>query len=57
MPFTPNYKDPTVQQWNLTMEQDIGFNTGFRVSYAGSHGQNLGMYADQINCLMEHRRQ
>ena len=43
---TPNYKDPTVQQWNLTVEQDIGFNTGFRVSYAGSHGQNLGMTGD-----------
>jgi hypothetical protein len=43
---TPIYKDPTVQQWNLTVEQDLGFNTGFRASYAGSHGQNLGMYAD-----------
>ena len=43
---TPNYKDPTVQQWNLTAEQDIGYNTGLRVSYAGSHGQNMGMYSD-----------
>jgi hypothetical protein len=40
----PNYKDPTVQQWNLTAEQDIGYNTGLRVSYAGSHGQNMGLY-------------
>jgi hypothetical protein len=44
--ITPNYKDPTVQQWNLTIEQNIGFNTGFRASYAGSHGQNLGMNGD-----------
>ncbi|WP_187143416.1 TonB-dependent receptor [Terriglobus albidus] len=44
--ITPNYKDPTVQQWNLTVEQDLGFSTGMRVSYAGSHGQNLGMEGD-----------
>lgn len=44
--ITPIYKDPTVQQWNLTVEQDIGFNTGFRLSYAGSHGQNLGLEGD-----------
>ncbi len=44
--ITPIYKDPTVQQWNLTVEQDLGFNTGFRVSYAGSHGQNLGLEGD-----------
>jgi hypothetical protein len=43
---TPNYKDPTVQQWNLTVEQDIGYNTGLRLSYAGSHGENLGLYSD-----------
>lgn len=43
---TPHYKDPTVQQWNLTVEQNIGYNTGLRLSYAGSHGQNLGLYTD-----------
>ncbi len=43
---SPTYRDPTVQQWNLTVEQDLGFNTGLRASYAGSHGQNLGMYSD-----------
>lgn len=43
---TPHYKDPTVQQWNLTFEQDLGFRTGFRASYAGSHGQDLGMMTD-----------
>lgn len=44
--ITPIYKDPTVQQWNLTVEQAIGFNTGLRLSYAGSHGQNLGLEGD-----------
>jgi hypothetical protein len=37
-----NYRDPSVHQWNLTIERDLGFNTGLRVSYDGSHGSNLG---------------
>jgi hypothetical protein len=37
-----DYRDPYVQQWNLTLERDIGFNTGVRLSYDGSHGSNLG---------------
>jgi hypothetical protein len=37
-----NYRDPSVQQWNLTIERDLGFNTGLRLSYDGSHGSNLG---------------
>ncbi len=37
-----NYKDPYVQQWNLTIERDLGFNTGLRLSYDGNHGSNLG---------------
>jgi hypothetical protein len=43
---TPNYKDPIVNQWNLTVEQDLGFNTGLRLSYTGSHGQGLGTFSD-----------
>ncbi len=39
--ISPHYRDPTVDQWNLTMEQDLGFQTGLRVSYSGSHGNNL----------------
>ena len=37
-----NYIDPKVDQWNLTIERDLGFNTGLRVTYDGSHGSNLG---------------
>jgi hypothetical protein len=37
-----NYHDPAVHQWNLTIERDLGFSTGLRVSYDGSHGSNLG---------------
>jgi outer membrane receptor protein involved in Fe transport len=37
-----NYRDPIVQQWNFTAERDLGFSTGLRLSYEGSHGSNLG---------------
>jgi hypothetical protein len=42
-----NYHDPAVQQWNLTIERDLGFSTGLRISYDGSHGSNLG-YAENL---------
>ncbi len=38
-----NYKDPYVHQWNVTVERDLGFNTGLRLTYDGSHGVNLGV--------------
>jgi hypothetical protein len=46
----PHYRDPYVQQWNFTIERDLGFQTGLRISYDGSHGSQLGYYidADQV---------
>ena len=44
--FPIHYKDPTVQQWNLTFERDFGHSVGMRLSYSGSHGQNLEAMAD-----------
>jgi Carboxypeptidase regulatory-like domain len=44
--FPIHYKDPTVQQWNLTLEQDLGHSIGVRFSYNGSHGNNLEAMAD-----------
>jgi hypothetical protein len=41
-----HYHDPYIQQWNMTVERDIGFATGLRVTYDGSHGSQLGY---QIN--------
>ena len=44
--FPIHYKDPSVQQWNLTLEQDLGHNIGMRLSYTGSHGINLETMQD-----------
>jgi hypothetical protein len=44
--FPIHYKDPTVQQWNLTLEQNLGRGIGARFSYTGSHGQNLEAMVD-----------
>jgi Carboxypeptidase regulatory-like domain/TonB dependent receptor-like, beta-barrel len=38
-----HYQDPYVQQWNFTIERDLGFNTGLRITYDGSHGTDLGV--------------
>jgi len=44
--FPIHYKDPSVQQWNLTLEQDLGHSVGMRLSYTGSHGENLETMED-----------
>lgn len=44
--FPIHYKDPSVQQWNLTMEQDLGHGIGMRLSYIGSHGKDLETMVD-----------
>ena len=36
-----HFKDPTIDQWNLTVERDLGFSTGLRLSYSGSFANNL----------------
>jgi hypothetical protein len=37
----PNLKPPQVQQWNLSIQRDIGWNTSLQVSYVGNHGVGL----------------
>ncbi|MGA9462536.1 MAG: TonB-dependent receptor [Terracidiphilus sp.] len=44
--FPVHYNDPAVQQWNLTLERDFGHSIGMRLSYSGSHGQNLEAMVD-----------
>jgi hypothetical protein len=46
--FDHNYRNPYVQQFNLTIEQNIGFDTGLRLSYIGTRGVKLP-YATNIN--------
>ena len=41
-----HYPEAVIQQWNVTLERDLGFNTGLRLSYDGNHGSNLGV---QVN--------
>jgi len=45
--FPIHYKDPTVQQWNLTLERDLGKGFGARFSYTGSAGRNLEAMVDR----------
>jgi hypothetical protein len=44
--FPIHYKDPSVQEWNLTVEQDLGRGMGLRLSYTGNHGKNLETMVD-----------
>jgi hypothetical protein len=45
-----HYKDPYVQEWDLTVEQNLGKGVGLRVSYDGNHASNLATIAniDQV---------
>ena len=44
--FPIHYKDPSVQEWNVTVEQDIGHGMGLRFSYTGNHGKDLETMVD-----------
>ncbi len=41
-----HYKDPIVEEWNLTVERDLGKGVGLRLSYDGNHGYNLPTLAN-----------
>jgi hypothetical protein len=45
-----HYKDPKVDEWNLTLERDLGKGVGLRLSYDGNHAYNLGtlLNGDQV---------
>ncbi len=38
-----HYKDPYVQEWDITVEREIGKGVALRVSYDGNHGSDLGI--------------
>jgi len=33
----PNFRNPLVHKWNLAIQQDLGHNTSFELSYIGNH--------------------
>lgn len=43
-----DFKNPVMYQWNLSVDRNLGFNTGLRVSYIGSHSIQLG-FAPNLN--------
>jgi hypothetical protein len=43
-----NYKDPYTMQWNFSIDHDLGFNTGLRVSYIGMGTRDL-VWAPNLN--------
>ncbi len=34
-------RDPRTMQWSVTVERDLGWNTGARVSYVGSYDRRI----------------
>jgi hypothetical protein len=36
-----NWKDDRIQQWHVTLEHELPFQTAVRVSYLGTHGRDL----------------
>jgi len=38
-----HYQEGHVMEWDFTIERDLGFNTGLRLSYDGNHGYDLGV--------------
>jgi Carboxypeptidase regulatory-like domain/TonB dependent receptor len=47
----PNLRTPYVQQWNLSVQREIGWNTSLTVSYVGNKGTKLYRAIDlnQVN--------
>lgn len=48
--ISPNLTTPYVQDWNLSIQREIGFKTTVTVSYLGNHGTNLirGLDLNQV---------
>jgi hypothetical protein len=41
------FKDPIVEEWNLTLERDLGKGIGVRASYNGNHSYNVPTLINQ----------
>lgn len=42
-PYSPDFQGPYVQNWNLTLEREVGLGFVGRASYAASKGTRLGI--------------
>ncbi len=42
----PNYRDPQSNQWNVTVEREVGAATSLRASYVGMHTYRLSITED-----------
>jgi hypothetical protein len=42
-----HFKDPIVEEWDLTLEQDLGKGVSLRASYDGNHGYNIPTATNQ----------
>jgi len=51
LPWDPNFKTQTAHEWNVTIERELPWRLGARMSYVGTHGANLPIY-DPINVPM-----
>jgi hypothetical protein len=47
-PFDPNYHAQEAQEWNLTIERDLGHNWAANIGYVGNHASHLVNF-DPIN--------
>jgi hypothetical protein len=48
LPWETDFKTQRAQEWNVTIERQLPFKFGARISYVGTHGANLVNY-DPIN--------
>jgi hypothetical protein len=44
--FDPNFQNPQIHQIDMSIEQDLGWNTALSVSYLGSLGRELPTFVD-----------
>jgi len=45
--FDPQFQNPSIQQFDLNVERDLGWKTALSVSYLGSLGRDLPDFVDQ----------
>ena len=54
--YNMHYKDPFVQQWNLTIERDLGFQTGLRLSLRRQPRKGFGLLQRSDASAGQHNR-